>query len=77
MFPHDRGPSRTAHLDGEIRDGRHLMQVRVYYEDTDFPGAALSEYKSPCAESPCAAMTSFVVLHGGNRFSPCMAAIRA
>jgi acyl-CoA thioester hydrolase len=26
------------HLDGEIRDGRHYMQVRVYYEDTDFSG---------------------------------------
>src|SRR6266704_4224317 len=26
-------------LDGEIRDGRHLMPVRVYYEDTDFSGA--------------------------------------
>ena len=26
-------------LDGEIRDGRHRMQVRVYYEDTDFSGA--------------------------------------
>jgi acyl-CoA thioester hydrolase len=25
-------------LDGEIRDGRHYMQVRVYYEDTDFSG---------------------------------------
>jgi acyl-CoA thioester hydrolase len=25
-------------LDGEIRDGRHVMQVRVYYEDTDFSG---------------------------------------
>ena len=25
-------------LDGEIRDGRHHMQVRVYYEDTDFTG---------------------------------------
>src|SRR5882757_7275547 len=23
-------------LDGEIRSGRHLMQVRIYYEDTDF-----------------------------------------
>src|SRR5712672_687140 len=23
-------------IDGEIRDGRHHMQVRVYYEDTDF-----------------------------------------
>src|SRR5574340_770651 len=25
-------------LDGEIRDGRHQQQVRVYYEDTDFSG---------------------------------------
>ena len=23
-------------LDGELRDGRHVMSVRVYYEDTDF-----------------------------------------
>ena len=30
--------SLTAHLDGEIRNGRHRMQVRVYYEDTDFSG---------------------------------------
>ena len=28
----------TSHLDGEIRDGRHVMQVRVFYEDTDFTG---------------------------------------
>ena len=25
-------------LDGEILDGRHFQQVRVYYEDTDFSG---------------------------------------
>jgi acyl-CoA thioester hydrolase len=25
-------------LDGEIRDGRHVMPLRVYYEDTDFSG---------------------------------------
>ncbi|MGY0571716.1 tol-pal system-associated acyl-CoA thioesterase [Bradyrhizobium sp. RDM12] len=25
----------TASLDGEIRDGRHHMQIRVYFEDTD------------------------------------------
>ena len=25
-------------LDGELRDGRHVMPVRVYYEDTDFSG---------------------------------------
>jgi acyl-CoA thioester hydrolase len=25
-------------LDGVIRDGRHVMPVRVYYEDTDFSG---------------------------------------
>jgi acyl-CoA thioester hydrolase len=30
--------STTAHLDGEIRNGRHHMMVRVYYEDTDFTG---------------------------------------
>src|SRR4051795_8267789 len=28
----------TFPLDGEIRDSRHHMQVRVYYEDTDFSG---------------------------------------
>jgi acyl-CoA thioester hydrolase len=26
------------HLAGEIRDGRHVLAVRVYYEDTDFTG---------------------------------------
>lgn len=26
------------HLDGAIRDGKHAMEVRVYYEDTDFTG---------------------------------------
>jgi acyl-CoA thioester hydrolase len=25
-------------LDGEIRNGQHVMPVRVYYEDTDFSG---------------------------------------
>ena len=25
-------------LDGEIRNGRHIQTVRVYYEDTDFTG---------------------------------------
>ena len=29
--------SKSA-LDGIMRDGRHLMTVRVYYEDTDFSG---------------------------------------
>ena len=28
----------TSSLDGEIANGRHLQQVRVYYEDTDFSG---------------------------------------
>src|SRR5205814_6324512 len=38
-FPGDRGPHVTLpHIDGKIRDGRHHMQVRVYYEDTDFSG---------------------------------------
>ena len=26
-------------LAGEIRDGRHVLPVRVYYEDTDFSGS--------------------------------------
>jgi acyl-CoA thioester hydrolase len=28
----------AAGLDGIVRDGRHEMAVRVYYEDTDFTG---------------------------------------
>jgi acyl-CoA thioester hydrolase len=28
----------TEGLDGVIKDGGHTMQVRVYYEDTDFSG---------------------------------------
>jgi len=28
----------TSGLDGELRDGRHLQPIRVYYEDTDFSG---------------------------------------
>jgi acyl-CoA thioester hydrolase len=28
----------VSHIDGEIRDGKHHQQVRVYYEDTDFSG---------------------------------------
>jgi acyl-CoA thioester hydrolase len=27
-----------ANLDGALRDGRHTMVLRVYYEDTDFTG---------------------------------------
>jgi len=30
--------SSQSALDGIVRDGRHLMTVRVYYEDTDFSG---------------------------------------
>ena len=33
----DRTMTRIP-LDGEIRDGRHVLTVRVYYEDTDFTG---------------------------------------
>jgi acyl-CoA thioester hydrolase len=32
----ERGPPITADLDGAIRDGRHYMRIRIYYEDTDF-----------------------------------------
>jgi acyl-CoA thioester hydrolase len=31
-------PNEMPSLDGEIRDGRHHMRIRVYYEDTDFSG---------------------------------------
>jgi acyl-CoA thioester hydrolase len=33
--PHYGNRIVTASLDGEIRDGCHHMQVRVYFEDTD------------------------------------------
>src|SRR3954469_10749420 len=32
------GEPMSADLDGELREGRHTMPVRVYYEDTDFTG---------------------------------------
>jgi acyl-CoA thioester hydrolase len=28
----------TSPLDGAIRDGRHYLQIRIYYADTDFSG---------------------------------------
>ena len=31
-----RRPGYDVSLDGYVRDGKHHMQVRVYYEDTDF-----------------------------------------
>jgi acyl-CoA thioester hydrolase len=33
-----KGVAHMTPLDGEIRDGRHHQQVRIYYEDTDFSG---------------------------------------
>src|SRR4029077_3529556 len=34
-----RGSALSAHdIDGAIEGGRHVMAVRVYYEDTDFTG---------------------------------------
>jgi acyl-CoA thioester hydrolase len=30
--------SQRIPLDGEIRDGRHFLAIRVYHEDTDFTG---------------------------------------
>ncbi|WP_458758119.1 tol-pal system-associated acyl-CoA thioesterase [Afipia sp. TerB] len=32
------GEGHLKALDGAIHDGKHVMQVRVYYEDTDFTG---------------------------------------
>src|ERR1700719_2624046 len=34
----DSARESSPALDGEIRDGCHVMPVRVYYEDTDFSG---------------------------------------
>ena len=34
----NRRAADSSSLDGEIRDGRHVMRLRVYYEDTDFTG---------------------------------------
>ena len=31
-------PEKWPQLGGEIRGGRHVLPVRVYYEDTDFTG---------------------------------------
>jgi acyl-CoA thioester hydrolase len=31
-------PMSDLSLDGELQGGRHVMAVRVYYEDTDFSG---------------------------------------
>lgn len=36
--PRQEGEGGRSHIDGEIRNGRHVMAVRVYYEDTDFTG---------------------------------------
>lgn len=51
-------------LDGEIRDGRHVMQVRVYYEDTDFSGAV---YHASYLRFMERGRTNFLRLLGANQ----------
>ena len=51
----------TSHLDGEIRDGRHHMQIRVYYEDADLAGVS-----KPVQTTPCSASISSVLRAFGN-----------
>jgi hypothetical protein len=34
---------KSVPLDGEIRDGRHVLTVRVYYEDTDLSSVSRVE----------------------------------
>jgi acyl-CoA thioester hydrolase len=34
----DRREQDWPHLSGKLQDGRHVLPVRVYYEDTDFSG---------------------------------------
>jgi len=36
--PRTPAPEQWSQLGGEIRGGRHVLPVRVYYEDTDFTG---------------------------------------
>jgi hypothetical protein len=69
MSPLDSRPPMTAHLDGEIRNGRHHMQVRVYYEDTDFSVLTVSLQEIP-SESRISAVDRCV----GKRSTPMMAA---
>jgi acyl-CoA thioester hydrolase len=38
MFGSGEKEVKMSSLDGDIRDGCHHMQIRVYYEDTDFSG---------------------------------------
>src|SRR5437660_1110905 len=35
----DQAHMTDHNIDGDLHDGRHVMPVRVYYEDTDFSGA--------------------------------------
>jgi acyl-CoA thioester hydrolase len=37
-IPRNSAPGHWPQLGGEIRGGRHVLPVRVYYEDTDFTG---------------------------------------
>ena len=61
----------TLNLDGEIRDGRHHMQIRVYYEDTDF-----SVWPSSAPRCPSAARISAFVRLAGKTSMPMIAESR-
>ncbi len=37
-IPRNSAPEHWPQLGGEVRGGRHVLPVRVYYEDTDFTG---------------------------------------
>jgi hypothetical protein len=53
-------------LDGELRDGRHHMQIRVYYEDTDFSGLPAFCYST---KKSSARRSGLVYIASGRRTS--------
>ncbi len=62
--PNEANRNEGLALDGEIRDGRHVMRVRVYYEDTDFSGAV---YHANFLRFMERARTNYLRLLGANQ----------
>ena len=58
----------TTPLDGELRDGRHTLIVRVYYEDTDFSGIV---YHANYLRYMERGRTNYLRLIGADGIVPC------
>lgn len=52
---------KSVPLAGEVRDGRHILAVRVYYEDTDFSGVV---YHASYLRFMERGRTDYLRLHG-------------